>query len=124
MQVRDYGSRDVARATKLLWIFVVAILGSAVLAAAAWSVTNPATIRMERPDDSDDPAPALFRHWKHQKTYKCYVCHARLFSKYEKATDITHERMDQGKYCGACHDGRVAFQPHADDVDCEVCHAD
>lgn len=91
-------------------------------AALAWSAGTPALIKMKQPQDAE-MSQVVFRHWKHQKAYKCYTCHPRIFSSWEKAT-FDHDAMDGGKFCGACHNGKVAFKPESDNVDCEVCHVE
>lgn len=63
----------------------------------------------------------VFSHWSHRTMYTCRVCHFELeFGMRANTTDITHDRNQQGKFCGACHDGKVAF-PHRDE-NCERCH--
>lgn len=86
------------------------------------AVANPAFIKMKRVGETDE-AVATFPHWSHQENYKCYTCHPSLFSK-EKKVGMTHEDIDEGKYCGACHNGAVAFYPEDEDIDCEVCHVE
>jgi len=84
------------------------------------ALAMPAVIRMEPPPDARMPS-VVFKHWKHQRTYKCYTCHPVFFSQWEKAV-FDHGLMDEGRYCGACHNGETAFRPF--DKDCEVCHVE
>jgi c(7)-type cytochrome triheme protein len=99
---------------------VVVTIWVGAVAAVPLAAGTPAIIVMQQPDVSDE-APVLFKHWKHQRAYKCYSCHPGIFPQWEK-TLFDHDAMDAGKYCGACHDGKVAFLP--DDEECEVCHAE
>jgi len=101
---------------------VIAVVAATVVvgAAVASGAGTPAVIKMKQPRGAEMP-PVIFKHWKHQRSYKCYACHPRVFSEWEKAV-FDHDAMDAGKYCGACHDGEVAFVPF--DADCEVCHAE
>lgn len=98
----------------------VAAAAVVVVAAVAIAAGTSAIIKMSQPAEPE-AGPVMFKHWKHQRAYKCYACHPRLFSQWDKAT-FDHDAMEAGKYCGACHDGKVAFIP--DDADCEVCHVE
>lgn len=89
-------------------------------ASVAVAAGTRALIKMKVPADAE-ATPVVFKHWKHQRDFKCYSCHPGLFSKYEKAV-FDHDDMDAGRYCGACHNGKLAFVP--EDVDCEVCHVE
>lgn len=104
----------------------VLILGSLLAAGLganlARSAGTPAYIIMARPSDPEMPA-VRFPHWKHQQENKCFVCHPALFSRFEKAV-FDHDDMGAGRYCGACHDGKKAFDPQGDDTECEVCHVE
>ena len=101
-------------------VLAMASLGLAVWAAPAW--TAPDTIRIPpviEHGKGDPPDPALFSHWKHGRFY-CYTCHPSVFP--QRRLGFTHEDMDEGRFCGTCHDGKRAFSPDDDDVECESCH--
>jgi c(7)-type cytochrome triheme protein len=49
----------------------------------------------------------------------CQVCHPSVFPQAPVA--FTHEEMKAGRYCGACHDGGVAFAIAG--AACGGCHA-
>ena len=54
--------------------------------------------------------PVVFAHWSHRARYTCRVCHLELgFSMRAGDTGITRYQYLNGKYCGACHNGVVAF---------------
>lgn len=40
---------------------------------------------------------------------KCNECHYRLYSTVAQHTHVTMCEMQQGKSCGACHNGTAAF---------------
>ena len=46
-----------------------------------------------------------------------------LFSRAKPAV-VGHDAMADGKFCGACHDGKVAFTASNEDGDCEACHVE
>ncbi len=60
-----------------------------------------------------------FRHWTHRDKYTCRLCHVDLeFSQYPNDTMVLEEDIREGRYCGACHDGKEAFQFKK----CAECH--
>jgi c(7)-type cytochrome triheme protein len=66
----------------------------------------------------------IFEHKFHLgKNMICQSCHPGLFTKkageVEEKEDFTMEAFNQGKYCGKCHDGRLAFSV---DTNCNWCH--
>jgi c(7)-type cytochrome triheme protein len=64
--------------------------------------------------------PAIFPHWVHRTRYRCYVCHPALFAMELGANPITMDALNKGEYCGACHNGRIAFD--VDFQSCARCH--
>ncbi|MHB8120710.1 MAG: cytochrome c3 family protein [Desulfuromonadaceae bacterium] len=66
----------------------------------------------------------IFSHKSHveDKGLSCDMCHNHLFEMgkvaQEKA-DFVMESLYQGKYCGACHNGSLAF---ASNTRCATCH--
>lgn len=70
-------------------------------------------------------APVVFSHWLHRVKYRCNVCHVEIgFSMKSNETDIECERMfNKGEYCGACHNGRIAFgRTETEGKKCDLCH--
>ena len=107
-------------------VLAAAVLGVGLALGAAtmvWSMENPGLVEVPRLPDSDpDQEPVVFDHWSHQQYAACYSCHPSIFPM--ERVGFTHEDMDAGKFCGQCHDGKVAFSYDDDDVDCEVCHVE
>lgn len=70
-------------------------------------------------------APVNFSHKIHAEKAKrqCTDCHTNVFQMKVGGTTggkpMTMVEMNQGKYCGACHNGKVAF-PVA--TECLKCH--
>jgi len=65
--------------------------------------------------------PVTFSHWIHRTKYTCRVCHFELdFAMKAGQTEITEEDNKNGLFCGACHDGKVAFGHTKEN--CEKCH--
>ena len=92
------------------------------------TVAAPGDIQYERraSDSSDSEAelssfpPAVFPHWIHRINYRCDACHDSLFEMKLGGTLVTKDLMREGKVCGACHDGQLAFG--SDFQSCERCH--
>ena len=66
----------------------------------------------------------IFSHKAHMdKGLSCEMCHNRLFEmqakKAQQNSDFVMESLYQGKYCGACHNGSLAF---ASNTQCATCH--
>ncbi|MFZ3072366.1 MAG: c(7)-type cytochrome triheme domain-containing protein [Thermodesulfobacteriota bacterium] len=64
-------------------------------------------------------APVLYPHWVHRLFFRCKVCHEGIEKMKRGANDISHKTMAEGKFCGACHNGKLSFPA---DKDCERCH--
>lgn len=70
-----------------------------------------------------DPAgmrPVVFPHWYHRIRFRCKVCHADLGFKFKAGgNEITMEKIIDGQYCGACHNGEIAWAIE----NCGMCHS-
>ena len=64
--------------------------------------------------------PVLFSHWFHRIRFRCVVCHSELgFEMRAGANLVTMDEISDGKFCGACHDGEVAWSVE----NCDLCHS-
>src|SRR5512139_1244127 len=67
----------------------------------------------------------LFSHKTHVEDtgLDCNACHDKLFQmaalNAQESADFTMKSLYAGKYCGACHDGKMAF---ASNTQCARCH--
>jgi c(7)-type cytochrome triheme protein len=63
----------------------------------------------------------LFSHEAHVAGMglKCSQCHDRLYTTAKQHKKVAMKAMQQGKSCGACHDGKKAFSVKGD---CAKCH--
>jgi c(7)-type cytochrome triheme protein len=72
----------------------------------------------------ENPAPeipvAVFPHYLHRMQFRCHVCHDAIFEMKAEANKISMEAIQNGKFCGACHNGETAFQATFDT--CMRCH--
>lgn len=75
---------------------------------------------IDRTSTASGVKPVSFSHWAHRIFYTCNVCHTELeFNMKVNTTEITQAEIEDGLYCGACHDGRRAFSAA---TNCAVCH--
>jgi len=64
--------------------------------------------------------PVIFPHWFHRIRYRCKVCHGDLgFQLQAGGNDINMLKIIDGEFCGACHNGEVAWAVE----NCDVCHS-
>ena len=77
-------------------------------------------IILNRVATANGQQPVIFSHWLHRTKYSCRVCHGELeFTMKAGTSEITERANRQGKFCGACHNGRIAFRSNGN---CERCH--
>jgi c(7)-type cytochrome triheme protein len=89
----------------------------------AAGIKVPADFTFEQHQGS--PGVVTFSHAIHVegKGLKCNACHTKVFKmKKGKSGDFTMAAMNEGKFCGACHDGKTAYSVK-DKANCEKCHA-
>ncbi|MBM9537455.1 c(7)-type cytochrome triheme domain-containing protein [Desulfobulbus alkaliphilus] len=74
-----------------------------------------------------EPMRAMFSHNSHVITIglSCDTCHPDLFDRQQGAArasgDYNHDSFEAGLYCGACHDGFMAFDTTSPQS-CKTCH--
>ncbi len=103
------------------WIFPL------LLATFAVGFYYPETARAEYADvvinnyaDEQGMRPAVFPHWFHRIRFRCKVCHADLGFKFKAGGNkIKMVNIIEGEFCGACHNGEVAWSPE----NCDMCHS-
>lgn len=79
-------------------------------------------ISMKRYSGEGQPVRAVvFPHWRHRTQFTCKVCHLDLSFKMKRGlNDIKMGDVFEGKWCGACHNGTVAFAA----TECDRCHSE
>jgi len=89
-----------------------------------WPLPPPeeyGNILIDRTSRKNNVKPVTFSHWIHRTKYTCRVCHFELGFEFNvNATDITEEDNKNGLFCGACHNGTIAFGHSGEN--CEKCH--
>ena len=64
--------------------------------------------------------PVIFPHWFHRIRFRCKVCHYELgFEMRAGANDVTMGDIYNGKFCGMCHNDRIAWGL----AECDLCHS-
>jgi len=64
--------------------------------------------------------PVIFPHWFHRIRFRCKVCHADLGFEFKAGgNDINMLKIIDGEYCGACHNGEIAWSVES----CNLCHS-
>jgi c(7)-type cytochrome triheme protein len=88
--------------------FLTAALALLLVAGAALAVEGDVVLKREGTAEKGTP-PSLFPHWIHRIRYRCYACHPKPFPMKSGATTMTMDALQEGKFCGACHDDKTAF---------------
>ena len=101
-----------------------AALALGLVAAAAW-LTPPAhaeygDVVINNYADAAGVRPVVFPHWFHRVRFRCKVCHTDLGFKFQAGgNDINMVKIIDGQYCGACHNGSIAWPIE----NCDLCHS-
>lgn len=75
---------------------------------------------LNRYSDDAKIRPVIFPHWFHRIRYRCKTCHSDLgFQLKAGGSDINMFKIINGEYCGACHNGKIAWSVE----NCDLCHS-
>jgi c(7)-type cytochrome triheme protein len=89
-----------------------------------WPLPPPqeyGNILINRTSSQNNVSPVTFSHWSHRTKHTCRVCHFELGFEFKvNSTEITEEDNKNGLFCGACHDGKIAFGHTKEN--CDNCH--
>lgn len=76
-------------------------------------------IVMNSTSEASNIEPVVFPHWFHRIRYTCKACHSDLGIKFKAgASQINMVKIMDGQFCGACHDGNIAWSTES----CDLCH--
>jgi c(7)-type cytochrome triheme protein len=79
-----------------------------------------ADVVLNRRAEKEGVRPVIFPHWFHRIRFQCRVCHYELgFKMRVGSNDITMNDISDGKFCGACHNGDIAWGADR----CDLCHS-
>ncbi len=111
--------------TRALSRYGMTTLLGALLAVLAFSLATPAQaeygdIVINNYSDKAGMRPVIFPHWFHRVRFRCKVCHADLGFQFKAGgNDINMLKIIDGEFCGACHNGEVAWSVE----NCDLCHS-
>lgn len=97
---------------------------ASLLVTSALAVEGDIVFKRKDGEGGISPAvsPAVFPHWVHRIRYKCYACHPAVFEMKAGANAITMDAIQEGKFCGACHNGKIAWEVGFET--CNRCHVE
>lgn len=103
-------------AARGMMLLATAILGGVAVVAQA----EYGDIVINYYSDGGGVRPVIFPHWFHRIRFQCRVCHQQLGIEMRAGgNDITMVKISDGKFCGACHDGDIAWSVE----NCDLCHS-
>jgi len=99
--------------------WLIGLLALAALPMAiAWA--EYADVIINEKAEGEGMAPVIYPHWFHRIRFQCSVCHVDLgFKMKAGANNITMDKIIEGRFCGACHNGEIAWSPE----NCDFCHS-
>ena len=100
-------------------LLVTVLISEAVSTAEAIEYGDVILEKNRKSMQKADVKAVLFPHWFHRIRYKCKVCHEDIFVMQKGANDITMKKIMDGKACGTCHNGLIAWEP----LYCDKCHS-
>jgi c(7)-type cytochrome triheme protein len=79
-----------------------------------------ADVVINRRAEKEGVRPVVFPHWFHRIRFRCKVCHSELgFQMRVGSNNITMADIIDGKFCGMCHNDRIAWSA----ANCDLCHS-
>ena len=109
---------DIASLKILMWMVFALLFGAFVMVDVTRAEYGDVVIN----NYSDDASmrPVIFPHWFHRVRFRCKVCHADLGFQFKAGgNDINMVKIIEGQYCGACHNGEIAWSVE----NCNLCHS-
>jgi c(7)-type cytochrome triheme protein len=107
---------------RLAWLAlaVAACAGLFLLAAPGPALAEYGDVVINNHSDGAGVRPVVFPHWFHRVRFRCKVCHSDLGFKFQAGgNDINMVKIIDGQFCGACHNGTVAWSVE----NCDLCHS-
>jgi len=77
-------------------------------------------VLINKRSEKEGMRPVVFPHWFHRIRFRCKVCHNELgFKMRAGGNDVLMVDIIEGKFCGMCHNGQIAWSPE----NCDLCHS-
>jgi c(7)-type cytochrome triheme protein len=90
------------------------------LVAAVPVASEYADVVIDRASTKNGVRPVVFPHWFHRMRFRCKVCHSELgFKMRAGANVIQMGDIIEGRFCGMCHNGQIAWSADR----CDLCHS-
>ncbi len=111
----------------LACLLLVSLTPARSLAQPKPKIPPPFAFEQKTKDEAGNPSPGkvTFDHNAHiEKGQKCLSCHGKgkpFKNKIGTSSDITMKAFNEGKACGTCHNGKVAFSTKEMN-NCLKCH--
>jgi c(7)-type cytochrome triheme protein len=113
MKCRIYAV-NIYRQSILMLYFILSGLFSAP------AVAEYADVVINKNSEQNGMRPVVFPHWFHRIRFRCKVCHHELgFEMRAGSNDIKMSDIVDGKFCGMCHNGDIAWSVE----NCDLCHS-
>lgn len=111
--------RKIRSSLALMACFLCAVALLATLSPMREARAEFGDIVMNNSSEASNIEPVVFPHWFHRIRYTCKACHSDLGIKLKAgANQINMVKIMDGQYCGACHDGNIAWSTES----CDLCH--
>jgi c(7)-type cytochrome triheme protein len=102
-----------------------AALAAVLIAMTHATAQPPVPPDFEIPKAESSPGAVMFSHARHlPRVGRCSICHMRDLKMKRGASGITLAGKQEGKFCGACHDGTtpIGGTPTFAIEQCDGCH--
>ena len=97
-----------------------AMLGLALGLAPSDAASEYGDVVLNKRSQAAGMRPVVFPHWFHRIRFRCTVCHGEFgFTMRAGANDVLMSDIVEGKFCGMCHNGEVAWGAEQ----CDLCHS-
>ena len=98
----------------------VALLLLPVTMAAPPAMSEYGDVIFNKRAEAEGMRPVIYPHWFHRIRFRCKVCHSELgFKMRAGANDVDMASIIDGKFCGMCHNGDIAWSVE----NCDICHS-
>ena len=98
----------------------LASLATGMLLACLPAQAEYGDVVMNRQSDRLGVRPVIFSHTFHRMRFRCKVCHGESgFKLRAGANSVSMLDIVDGRYCGSCHNGTVAWGADR----CDLCHS-
>jgi c(7)-type cytochrome triheme protein len=98
----------------------LALLGVLLALGTAPAAAEYADVLINKRSEQEGMRPVVFPHWFHRIRFRCKVCHNELgFKMRAGGNDVLMADIIDGRFCGMCHNGQIAWSPE----NCDLCHS-